>query len=136
MQKNKINIIFLDVDGVLNSRAYLNNHKDPEDEIDMRAVERLAKIYRQCNCKIVLSSSWRELCGDEMKAPHSMYKYLESCLAKYGMTIMDVTPKKLLHGWLIIKIWSKITSHWMMILMKNIMKALALAAILSRRIFS
>ena len=39
MQKNKINIIFLDVDGVLNSRAYLNNHKDPEDEIDMRAVE-------------------------------------------------------------------------------------------------
>lgn len=51
MQKNKINIIFLDVDGVLNSRAYLNNHKDPEDEIDMRAVERLAKIYRQCNCK-------------------------------------------------------------------------------------
>lgn len=44
MQKNKINIIFLDVDGVLNSRAYLNNHKDPEDEIDMRAVERLAKI--------------------------------------------------------------------------------------------
>ena len=52
MQKNKINIIFLDVDGVLNSRAYLNNHKDPEDEIDMRAVERLAKIYRQCNCKI------------------------------------------------------------------------------------
>lgn len=85
MQKNKINIIFLDVDGVLNSRAYLNNHKDPEDEIDMRAVERLAKIYRQCNCKIVLSSSWRELCGDEMKAPHSMYKYLESCLAKYGM---------------------------------------------------
>ena len=92
MQKNKINIIFLDVDGVLNSRAYLNNHKDPEDEIDMRAVERLAKIYRQCNCKIVLSSSSRELCGDEMKAPHSMYKYLESCLAKYGMTIMDVTP--------------------------------------------
>ena len=73
MQKNKINIIFLYVDGVLNSRAYLNNHKDPEDEIDMRAVERLAKIYRQCNCKIVLSSSWRELCVDEMKAPHSMY---------------------------------------------------------------
>lgn len=67
MQKNKINIIFIDVDGVLNSRAYLNNHKDPEDEIDMRAVERLAKIYRQCNCKIVLSSSWRELCGDERK---------------------------------------------------------------------
>lgn len=92
MQNNTTNIIFLDVDGVLNSRAYLNNHKDPKDEIDMRAVERLAEIYRQCDCKIVLSSSWRELCGDETKAPHSMYKYLEECLAKCGMTIMDVTP--------------------------------------------
>lgn len=92
MQDNTTNIIFLDVDGVLNSRAYLNSHKDLKDEIDMQAVERLAKIYRQCDCKIVLSSSWRELCGDETKAPHSMYKYLEECLAKCGMTIMDVTP--------------------------------------------
>ena len=85
------NIIFLDVDGVLNNMAYLEG-KDIGEEIDMRAVERLEKIYKEYDCKIVLSSSWRELCGSEIKEPHSMYKYLEDCLGKYGMKIVDVTP--------------------------------------------
>lgn len=85
------NIIFLDVDGVLNSMAYLKG-KDIGDEIDMRAVERLAEIYKECDCRIVLSSSWRELRGSETKEPHSMYRYLEDCLGQYGMEIMDVTP--------------------------------------------
>lgn len=85
------NIIFLDVDGVLNSMAYLKG-KDIGEEIDMRAVERLAEIYKEYDCKIVLSSSWRELCGGETKGPHSMYRYLEDCLGKYGMEIVDVTP--------------------------------------------
>lgn len=33
MQKNKINIIFLDVDGVLNSRAYVPDDFDWESHI-------------------------------------------------------------------------------------------------------
>ena len=65
------NIIFLDVDGVLNNMAYLKG-KDTGEEIDMQAVERLAEIYKECDCRIVLSSSWRELCGSETKGPHSM----------------------------------------------------------------
>ena len=85
------NIIFLDVDGVLNNMAYLKG-KDTREEIDMQAVERLAEIYKECDCRIVLSSSWRELCGSETKEHHSMYRYLEDCLGKYGMEIMDVTP--------------------------------------------
>lgn len=88
------NIIFLDVDGVLNSMAYLKG-KDIGDEIDMRAVERLAEIYKECDCRIVLSSSWRELRGSETKEPHSMYRYLENCLGKFGMEIMDVTPVRM-----------------------------------------
>ena len=85
------NIVFLDVDGVLNNMAYLKG-KDIGEEIDMRTVERLAEIYKEYDCKIVLSSSWRELRGSETKEPHSMYRYLEDCLGKYGMEIMDVTP--------------------------------------------
>lgn len=50
------NIIFLDVDGVLNNMAYLKG-KDTGEEIDMRAVERLAEICKECDCRIVLSSS-------------------------------------------------------------------------------
>ena len=40
------NIIFLDVDGVLNNMAFLKG-KDIGEEIDMRAVERLAEIYKE-----------------------------------------------------------------------------------------
>lgn len=85
------NIIFLDVDGVLNSMAYLKG-KDIGEEIDMRAAKHLAKIYKECDCRIVLSSSWRELRSSETEGPHSMYKYLENCLGKYRMEIVDVTP--------------------------------------------
>ena len=85
------NVIFLDVDGVLNSMAYLKG-KDIGEEIDMRAVERLAEIYKECDCLIVLSSSWRELRGSKTKESHSMYRYLENCLGQYGMEIVDVTP--------------------------------------------
>lgn len=85
------NIIFLDVDGVLNSMAYLKG-KDIGEEIDMRAVKHLAKIYKECDCRTVLSSSWRELRNSETEGPRSMYKYLEDCLGKYRMEIVDVTP--------------------------------------------
>ena len=71
--------------------AYLKG-KDIGGEIDMRAVKHLAEIYKECDCRIVLSSSWRELCGSETKESHSIYKYLEDCLGKYRMEIVDVTP--------------------------------------------
>lgn len=43
-QKMRHNIIFLDVDGVLNNMAYFENGENVP-EIDMTAVERLARIY-------------------------------------------------------------------------------------------
>lgn len=75
------NIIFLDVDDVLNNMAYMKG-KNIGEEIDMRAVARLAKIYKDCDCQIVLSSSWREL----RKGQHSLYRYLEDYLQTDGQT--------------------------------------------------
>ena len=43
-----VNIIFLDVDGVLNNMVFLKG-KDIGEEIDIRAVERLAEIYKECD---------------------------------------------------------------------------------------
>lgn len=83
--------IIAEADSMKMSKAYLKG-KDTGEEIDMRAVERLAEICKECDCRIVLSSSWRELCGSETKEPHSMYRYLKDCLGKYGMEIVDVTP--------------------------------------------
>lgn len=62
-----MNIIFLDIDGVLNSEAKLNRlwnefhdtslfHPIPFDEI---ALENLNTLVRETNSKIVVTSTWR-----------------------------------------------------------------------------
>ena len=57
-------IIFLDVDGVLNSEAWYMKTREvkiahPDDNIDPAAVERLNRIVEPTGAKIVVSSTWR-----------------------------------------------------------------------------
>lgn len=87
-------IIFLDIDGVLNSDLYLAARADQcdEDRIDLSRVELLAKLVQSTNAKIVLTSTWRVdwnviplLCGD-------LGKYLNKCFTAYGLSISDKTP--------------------------------------------
>lgn len=96
-----MNIIFLDVDGVLNSMAYFkwikesgnSLHKNGEyNDISDFHLKMLAKIYHTCNSNIVLTSTWREL-DDEFDANcYPMYQYLVNSLAKYDMKIISKTP--------------------------------------------
>lgn len=62
-------IIFLDIDGVLNSRKYLQSFrykkrrtrlKFPDCDLDLVAIQHLNKICRETGAYIVISSSWRE----------------------------------------------------------------------------
>lgn len=57
------NIIFLDVDGVLNSARSFTAYKDREDNIcdalDPIAVEMIKLLCKECNAKIVWCSTWR-----------------------------------------------------------------------------
>jgi hypothetical protein len=68
--------VFLDVDGVLNSEAFLRKHDEQhhqlghhrqcecyrhENQIDRDAVARLNRIIAETGAKIVVSSSWRKL---------------------------------------------------------------------------
>jgi hypothetical protein len=57
-----VNVIFLDIDGVLNSRRFLDQ-LDPEertdDSLDPQAVARLNRIAERTQAKIVISSTWR-----------------------------------------------------------------------------
>lgn len=58
---DKPNILFLDIDGVVNSDKYHREHisylcgieRDPE------VVKMINEFCNECNCKIVISSSWR-----------------------------------------------------------------------------
>ena len=87
-------VIFLDIDGVLNSVMYDTQRVEErgDNRIDMTRVKLLADIVNATGAKIVLSSTWREdweksseLCGNDGK-------YINECLAKYGLSIIDKTP--------------------------------------------
>lgn len=56
-------VLFLDIDGVLNSRTYLKFCYDqgvlPDDKIDPAAVARLNQITDATGAHIVVSSTWR-----------------------------------------------------------------------------
>lgn len=84
-----MNIIFLDIDGVLNSYAY---HKETENDLNLKSVDILSQIYHKFNCKIVLSSTWRELKDIPDESAQKMWKHLVDTLTKYGMEIYDITP--------------------------------------------
>lgn len=54
-------IIFLDIDGVLNSEQFVSKCGDSwnGDQVDPVAVQRLNLLIKQSGAKVVLSSSWR-----------------------------------------------------------------------------
>ena len=87
-------IIFLDIDGVLNSEMYETSRgvERADNRIDLTRVKLLADIVNVTDAKIVLSSTWRldwdkspELCGEDGE-------YINQCLAQYGLSIIDKTP--------------------------------------------
>lgn len=91
-----MNIIFLDIDGVLNSLPYFESIKgvkyDKYNEISNFHLKKLSEIYHTCNAQIVLSSTWRELDDPLDMNCYPMYEYLVKSLEKYGMKIMSKTP--------------------------------------------
>lgn len=81
-------IIFLDVNGVLNSDKYINytskkNIDGIKADIDVKTIELLKKALDITGAKIVLSSSWKNI---------SRVKDLKEIFKQYGISIDDKTP--------------------------------------------
>lgn len=87
-------IIFLDIDGVLNSIDYFEQTKDCKGytEINPEKVKLLKEIVERTGAEIVLSSTWRCLTENNSEPEHPMYTYLTNTLKEYGMEIVDHTP--------------------------------------------
>lgn len=91
-------IIFLDVDGVLNSEEDILKAgigKGLYDEISDDKLKRLKKLVGSTNAKIVVSSTWRIGCarsGDKSFYGEKLFKSLEDKLASVGLEILDITP--------------------------------------------
>lgn len=88
-------IIFLDIDGVLNSMDYFDKVKDNDgyNDINTEKVKLLKEIVDQTGAKIVLSSTWRTLSMvPGSRNEHPQYTYLIDFLADYGLEIKSHTP--------------------------------------------
>lgn len=98
--KENIKVIFLDIDGVLNSYDWRLKNKEKNNEIkclDDRAIKILAEIVKTSGAKIVLSSSWRTKDADDV-----YMKILKSKFENLSITIFSETGycrKKYPRGW-------------------------------------
>lgn len=74
-------ILFLDVDGVLNSAEFFcrNKHIVRPSEVDPKAVKRILRVLEATGAQIVLSSSWRHV-------PELIERLIQA-----GLPIMDKT---------------------------------------------
>ena len=86
-------VIFLDIDGVLNSDKWYHERSDRADEIDETTLPYLKWIVIETGAKIVLSSSWRKL-GKQ----NPDYLELLRILAAYGLEIYSETPRYSCYG--------------------------------------
>lgn len=90
-------IIFLDIDGVLNtSQTFIDIHKEWKQtgqrriEIDEFRVELLADLVKETNAKIVLSSSWRMYWVEPI---NHKAREVNEIFNKYGLEIYSMTPR-------------------------------------------
>lgn len=91
-----MNIIFLDIDGVLNSTNYMvycdqnNIPFHPNNQMDPATVARLNHLTDATQAKLVVSSTWRL---SFHKMPDALER-LQDCLRGYGITgeIIGFTP--------------------------------------------
>ena len=84
-------IVFLCIDGVLNSEEYFNKCFSSDDvyDLDPDAINRLIKFLDDTNAKIVLSGSWRSLNAQSTILEFSTHELLKK-LIPY---IIGVTPR-------------------------------------------
>ena len=86
----KLKVIFLDIDGVMNSTDYIinyalkNNIEGILAEIDPKAIQMLKFALDVTGAQIVLSSSWREC--------PKYYEELKELFSKYDINLNEKTP--------------------------------------------
>jgi hypothetical protein len=87
-----MNVIFIDVDGVLNTHHYCLRKTDSGIGIDESKLVLLKKICDITNSNVVLSSAWKEGFSENLK-PNELYAFkLLELFKKYQIPIIGRTP--------------------------------------------
>ena len=88
-------IVFLDIDGVLNSSAWNESHQDEIKKgilIDRQKVTLLASLVKKTGARIILHSGWRYWFDNKLKPLRIESEYLIEFLQQEGLSIEGVTP--------------------------------------------
>ena len=88
-------VIFLDIDGVLNSNFWNTDHQREISDgkyIDTEKVKLLSELVKKSGASIILHSGWRFWFGSDLKPLRSEAAYLTSLLEKEGMAVAGMTP--------------------------------------------
>lgn len=83
-------VIFLDIDGVLNSEKFLENNKN--QAIDRNSVGILKNIIDKTGAVIVMSSGWRLWFDDNMLPQDGYSQCLYEILCKFNIKLFGKTP--------------------------------------------
>ncbi len=98
-------IIFLDIDGVLNSDAYDKERGAKDGNIDVSRLPLLKSLIDETGAKTVLSSSWREHWEKDEALLSDTGKDLINTFRQAGIEIFDKTP--------VMSSRSEEISHWL-----------------------
>ncbi len=88
-------IIFLDIDGVLNSNFWNDTHQRELSDgtlIDMDKVALLGSLVKRTGAKVVLHSGWRFWFDGNFKPLRMEAQKLVDMFQKEGIELYDVTP--------------------------------------------
>lgn len=111
-------VIFLDIDGVLNSEAFSKeSHKiylatgEIKPDVDEKAVQRLQTVIKATGAKIVLSSSWRNeynrvKTGESLGVSDDILELIR-LFKKYDLEVISAIPNEKLREDGILK-WLKL----------------------------
>ena len=88
------NVIFLDIDGVLNHGFPETQNAEIRDDdmIEKDKVELLSRLVKSTGAKLVLHSGWRFWFDESMKPCGGYAQILAAALEGQGMTLYDKTP--------------------------------------------
>lgn len=90
-----IKVVFLDVDGVLNSNFWNETHEREISDgtlIDEEKIKLLAVLIHRTNAKIILHSGWRMWFDNDRKPLRKESEKLVDLLEKEGLIISGFTP--------------------------------------------
>ncbi len=88
-------IIFLDVDGVLNSKSWNDSHQQEIRDgilIDETKIKLLSKLINKTNASIVLHSGWRFWLDSEFQPSRKESEIFLGMLLDENISIFDITP--------------------------------------------